>query len=51
VTSPEGGNSSATATGLIGGVLGAVAGVSLMAVRELGRQQKQQDAGNASREG
>ncbi|QKO14625.1 Hydrogenase-2 small chain precursor [Dickeya solani] len=51
VNSPEGGNSSATATGLIGGVLGAVAGVSLMAVRELGRQQKQQDAGNASREG
>ncbi|NKI75943.1 hydrogenase 2 small subunit [Dickeya sp. CFBP 2040] len=51
VTSPEGGNSSATATGLIGGVLGAVAGVSLMAVRELGRQKKQQDAGNASQEG
>ncbi|MGM3175314.1 hydrogenase 2 small subunit [Dickeya lacustris] len=51
VNSPEGGNSSASATGLIGGVLGAVAGVSLMAVRELGRQQKQQDCGNSSREG
>ncbi|AUH00215.1 hydrogenase 2 small subunit [Prodigiosinella confusarubida] len=48
--SPEGGQSSATATGLIGGVLGAVAGVSLMAVRELGRQQKQKDAGKSSRE-
>ncbi|WP_409310978.1 hydrogenase 2 small subunit [Pectobacterium sp. B1J-3] len=50
---PEGGQVSATAVGLIGGVLGVVGGVSLMAVRELGRQQKQnqQDAGNASREG
>lgn len=50
---PEGGEVSATAVGLIGGVLGVVGGVSLMAVRELGRQQKQhqQDAGNTSREG
>ncbi|MEC5318196.1 hydrogenase 2 small subunit [Brenneria populi subsp. brevivirga] len=55
---PEGGHVSTTATGLIGGVLGVVGGVSLMAVRELGRQQKQaaqknsqQDAGNTPREG
>ena len=58
VDRPEGGQVSATAVGLIGGVLGVVGGVSLMAVRELGRQQKnaqqkqgQQDAGNDSREG
>nr|WP_113865110.1 hydrogenase 2 small subunit [Brenneria salicis]NMN91082.1 hydrogenase small subunit [Brenneria salicis ATCC 15712 = DSM 30166]RBP66578.1 [NiFe]-hydrogenase II apoprotein small subunit [Brenneria salicis ATCC 15712 = DSM 30166]RLM31976.1 hydrogenase 2 small subunit [Brenneria salicis ATCC 15712 = DSM 30166] len=52
---PEGGEISATAVGLIGGVLGVVGGVSLMTVRELGRQQKQsqsqQDAGNGPREG
>ncbi|PKE31913.1 hydrogenase 2 small subunit [Rahnella sp. AA] len=49
---PEGGHVSATAVGLIGGVLGIVAGVSLMTVRELGRQQKRerQDADKASRE-
>lgn len=40
VLSPEGGHVSATAIGLLGGVVGLVAGVSLMAVRELGRQQK-----------
>ncbi|MCG8157500.1 hydrogenase 2 small subunit [Brenneria goodwinii] len=58
VHSPEGGHISATATGLIGGVLGVIGGVSLMAVHELGRQQKQsqknqsqQDAGNGPREG
>ncbi|MFS6804215.1 hydrogenase 2 small subunit, partial [Edwardsiella tarda] len=33
-----------TATGLIGGALGILAGVSLMAVRELGRQQKRNQA-------
>ncbi|TCL02955.1 hydrogenase 2 small subunit [Sodalis ligni] len=37
----EGGKISLTAMGLIGGVVGVVAGVSLMTVRELGRQQKQ----------
>ncbi len=36
----EGGHVSPTAIGLLGGVVGLVAGVSLMAVRELGRQQK-----------
>lgn len=58
VDRPEGGEVSATAVGLLGAVLGVVGGVSLMAVRELGRQQKnaqqkqgQQDAGNDSREG
>ncbi|MFC5708026.1 hydrogenase 2 small subunit [Aeromonas eucrenophila] len=41
----EGGHVSPTATGLIGGALGALAGVSLMTVRELGRQQKYHEAG------
>lgn len=41
VDAAEGGHVSATAVGLIGGVLGVVGGVSLMTVRELGRQQKQ----------
>lgn len=41
----EGGHVSPTATGLIGGALGALAGVSLMTVRELGRQQKHHEAG------
>ncbi len=36
----EGGNISAGAVGLLGGVVGLVAGVSVMAVRELGRQQR-----------
>jgi hydrogenase small subunit len=40
VTSQEGGHVSPTAIGLLGGVVGLVAGVSLMTVRELGRQQK-----------
>ncbi|MEX6209015.1 hypothetical protein AB6G58_00885 [Providencia huaxiensis] len=39
----EGGQISSTAVGLIGGVVGLVAGVSVMAVRELGRQKRQQD--------
>ncbi|HBO23167.1 MULTISPECIES: hydrogenase 2 small subunit [unclassified Providencia] len=39
----EGGNVSATAVGLIGGVVGLVAGVSVMAVRELGRQKRHND--------
>lgn len=43
VTIQEGGHISPTATGLIGGALGALAGVSLMTVRELGRQQKQRE--------
>lgn len=42
VLSPEGGHVSPTAMGLLGGVVGLVAGVSLMAVKELGRQQKAQ---------
>lgn len=42
VLSPEGGHVSPTAIGLLGGVVGLVAGVSLMAVKELGRQQKTQ---------
>jgi hydrogenase small subunit len=42
VLSPEGGHVSPTAMGLLGGVVGLVAGVSLMAVKELGRQQKSQ---------
>ncbi|MGY3885692.1 hydrogenase 2 small subunit [Aeromonas aquatica] len=41
----EGGHVSPTATGLIGGALGALAGVSLMTVRELGRQQKRHEDG------
>ncbi|MBK0169829.1 hydrogenase 2 small subunit, partial [Salmonella enterica subsp. enterica serovar Infantis] len=40
----EGGNISAGAVGLLGGVVGLVAGVSVMAVRELGRQQKKDNA-------
>ncbi|NDL62258.1 hydrogenase 2 small subunit [Acerihabitans arboris] len=42
VHQPEGAPASATAAGLIGGVLGVVAGVGLMTVRELGRAQKKQ---------
>ncbi|MGY6037380.1 hydrogenase 2 small subunit [Aeromonas sp. AE23HZ002T15] len=40
----EGGHMSPTATGLIGGALGVLVGVSLMTVRELGRQQKRHEA-------
>ncbi len=40
VNAKEGGNVSAGAIGLLGGVVGLVAGVSVMAVRELGRQQR-----------
>lgn len=47
----EGGQVSPTATGLIGGALGALAGVSLMAVRELGRQQKHHEAGQQTPRG
>lgn len=43
VNNREGGQISSTAVGLIGGVVGLVAGVSVMAVRELGRQKRQQD--------
>ncbi len=47
----EGGHMSPTATGLIGGALGVLVGVSLMTVRELGRQQKRHEAGqHTSRE-
>lgn len=47
----EGGYMSPTATGLIGGALGVLVGVSLMTVRELGRQQKRHEAGqHTSRE-
>ncbi|PVZ87831.1 hydrogenase 2 small subunit [Serratia sp. S1B] len=42
VLAKEGGHISPTAVGLLGGVIGLVAGVSLMTVRELGRQQKTQ---------
>ena len=38
-------NIETTATGLIGGALGVLVGVSLMTVRELGRQQKRHEAG------
>ncbi|PTT53166.1 MULTISPECIES: hydrogenase 2 small subunit [Aeromonas] len=41
----EGGYMSPMATGLIGGALGVLVGVSLMTVRELGRQQKRHEAG------
>ena len=41
----EVGYTSPTATGLIGGALGVLVGVSLMTVRELGRQQKRHEAG------
>lgn len=44
VNMKEGGNISAGAIGLLGGVMGLVAGVSVMAVRELGRQQKKDNA-------
>ncbi|AIA70182.1 hydrogenase-2 small subunit [Pectobacterium atrosepticum SCRI1043] len=40
VMSKEGGNVSLSTVGLLGGVVGLVAGVSLMTVKELGRQQK-----------
>ncbi|WP_213992269.1 hydrogenase 2 small subunit [Sodalis sp. dw_96] len=53
VHQPEGAPVSATATGLIGGVLGVVAGVSLMTVRELGRAQnkpRRDQADDPSRE-
>ncbi|ATM87461.1 hydrogenase 2 small subunit [Yersinia massiliensis] len=52
INTPEGGEVSTTATALLGGVVGLVAGVSLMTVRELGRQQKQRrkDDDHASRE-
>ncbi|TBL92874.1 hydrogenase 2 small subunit [Hafnia alvei] len=40
----EGGHISPTATGLIGGALGILIGVSLMTVRELGRQQKRHES-------
>lgn len=46
VLSAEGGHVSPTAMGLLGGVVGLVAGVSLMAVKELGRQQKTQRKDN-----
>lgn len=41
----EGGHITQTASGLIGGALGVLVGVSLMTVRELGRQQKRHEAG------
>lgn len=44
----EGGHMPPTATGLIGGALGVLVGVSLMTVRELGRQQKRHEAGQHS---
>ncbi|TBL83198.1 hydrogenase 2 small subunit [Hafnia alvei] len=44
VTNREGGHISPTATGLIGGALGILIGVSLMTVRELGRQQKRHES-------
>ncbi|ELW8197479.1 TPA: hydrogenase 2 small subunit [Yersinia enterocolitica] len=52
IHNPEGGEISTTATALLGGVVGLVAGVSLMTVRELGRQQKQRrkDDDHSSRE-
>src|SRR5476649_606183 len=43
VQAPEGGTMSLTAAGLIGGLIGLVGGVSVMTVRELGRQQKHSD--------
>ncbi|MEG0006966.1 MAG: hydrogenase 2 small subunit [Aeromonas sp.] len=47
----EGGHITPTASGLIGGALGVLVGVSLMTVRELGRQQKRHEAGqHTSRE-
>ncbi|UAK70397.1 hydrogenase 2 small subunit [Aeromonas enteropelogenes] len=44
----EGGHITPTASGLIGGALGVLVGVSLMTVRELGRQQKRHEAGQHS---
>lgn len=44
VANREGGHISPTATGLIGGALGILIGVSLMTVRELGRQQKRHES-------
>jgi hydrogenase small subunit len=44
VNNTEGGRISPTATALIGGVAGVAIGVTLMTVRELGRQQKQSDS-------
>lgn len=44
VNNQEGGHFSPTASGLIGGALGILLGVSLMTVRELGRQQKRHDS-------
>lgn len=44
----EGGHISPTSTALIGGALGVLVGVSLMTVRELGRQQKRHEAGQHS---
>ena len=40
VMNPEGGQVNLTTVGLLGGVVGLAGGVSLMTVRELGRQQK-----------
>ncbi|TKI06477.1 hydrogenase 2 small subunit [Martelella alba] len=45
VHSPEGDGMSAASAGLIGAILGAVGGVSLMGVRELGRRQKRSGQG------
>lgn len=44
VTIKEGGGVSATAMGILGGVIGVAGGVSVMTVRELGRQQKNDNA-------
>ncbi len=44
LTLKEGGGNVSAGTGLLGGVVGLVAGVSVMAVRELGRQQKKDNA-------
>lgn len=45
----EGGNISPSATAVIGGAIGLVAGVAIMAVKELGRQDKQQQDNSDSR--
>jgi hydrogenase small subunit len=42
VTNPEGGDISLSAVGLLGGAAGLATGVSLMTVKSLGRQQKEQ---------
>ena len=44
MNSKEGGVMSASAVGLLGGVVGLLAGVGVMTVRELGRQQKKNNA-------